>query len=118
MSNLVPLRLVISPLPPDFVGTPQDLFDALEARAEIVTDQAYSLFVIGPTAPTSDQGPWFQNGTIPWVWDVVTGAYVPVILNPNSLRYILTQTLPADNTNFALDNLYVLMLTRPRTLLV
>ena len=100
MPNLVPLRLVISPFPPDFTGSPQDIADAIEARAEIVTDQAYSLFVIGPTAPISDEGPWLKNGVTPWVWDVSTGAYVPVILDSKSLRYVLTQTLPTDNTDY------------------
>ena len=100
MPNLVPLRLVISPFPPDFTGSPQDIADAIEQRAEIVTDQAYSLFVIGPTAPISDEGPWFKNGVTPWVWDVGTGAYVPVILDPKSLRYVLTQTLPTDDTDY------------------
>jgi microcystin-dependent protein len=82
------------------VGSPQDIFDALEARAEIVTDQSYSLFVTGPTAPTSDEGPWFKNGNTLWVWDVGTGAYVPIMLDSKSLRYLVTQTLPADNTDY------------------
>lgn len=100
--NTVPLRLVISQLPPNFVGSPQDIVDAVEKRAEIVTDQAYSLFVVGPSAPTSDQGPFFLNGLTPYGWDPVSGAYKPMVLDPKSLRYGIfpTGALPSDNTNY------------------
>ena len=100
MPNLVPLALQISPLPPGFQGTPQDLCDAIEARAQIVTDQAYSLFIVGASAPTSNEGPLFLNGQTPYVWDPTTGAYIPVPLNSKSLRYTLSTVLPSDNTNY------------------
>jgi len=102
MSNLTPLRLDISPLPPNFTGSPQDIADAIEARAQILTDTAFSLFTVGPTAPTSDEGPWLNNGTTWWIWDVGTGAYIPQIIDPVSLRYgiFATASLPADDTDY------------------
>src|SRR5664279_2390315 len=104
--NLVPLTLQFQPLPPGFAGTPQDFADALAARAQILTQSALSLFSVGAVAPTSDEGPFFLNGTTPYVWDVVTGAYAPIFLDPLSLRYTITQTLPADNTQY--DVVYLL----------
>jgi hypothetical protein len=94
------MRLSIAPLAPGFQGTPQDLTTAIENNATIVTDQALSLFIVGSAAPTSNQGPFFLNGTTLYVWSQNTGSYIPVILDPKSLRYIITQTPPADNTDY------------------
>lgn len=100
MPNQVPLRIDISPFPPGFQGTPDDIRAAIEARAQVVTDQAYSLFVTGPTAPTSNQGPWFKNDVTPMVWDVSTGQYIPAVLDQKSLRYASLTALPANNNDY------------------
>lgn len=100
MSQSIPLRLSIAPLTPGFEGTPQDLVTAIEENTTIVTDQALSLFVVGSTAPTSNQGPFFLNGTTLYVWSQYTGSYVPQILPPETLRYTISTTAPTDNTAY------------------
>ena len=100
--NQLPLRLDVSPLPLGFVGSPQDISDAIEARATIVSDQAFSIFSVGPTAPTSDYGPFFLNGVTPYGWNTVSGSYKPMVLDPTSLRYGIfpTGSLPANNNDY------------------
>lgn len=77
MSNIT---LRAAPLPTNFKGTPQQLFDAMLARMEITSDA--STISVADTAPSSNVGPWLKAGTKWYVWDVSTanpsGAYVPV----------------------------------------
>lgn len=65
-----------SPLPTNFRGTPQQLFEAIVDRLEVVSDSAD--FVISDNMPTSNSGPWLKGGTQWWVWDENTSTYVPL----------------------------------------
>lgn len=71
------LVLEAAPLPPDFVGTPQQMFEAMLARTGILSPFGITTFVIGPNEPPYNQGPWLKNGTQWWVWSDDTGAYIP-----------------------------------------
>lgn len=69
--------------------------DAMVARLSIQSDESFSLFTIGSTAPTSNVGPWLKDGITWYVWDSVTGSYVPEILTYQSLRYVASDTPPS-----------------------
>ena len=60
-------NVTISPLPSNFIGTPQQLIEALADRMEVSFDG--NSFVIGDVAPASNQGPWLKNGTQWYVWE-------------------------------------------------
>lgn len=83
----LPLIFRASPLPDGFRGTPQQFLDALVARLAIETTDDLALFGSGAVLPASDNGPFLLDGTSWYVWDVVTGAYVPLILDPLSQRW-------------------------------
>lgn len=94
MATPLPVTFRASPLPSSFRGTPQQLLDAMVARLALDTQETLTLFVTGSVAPTSDQGPWLKDGITWWVWDETSGSYIPEILDPKSLRYILSVTSP------------------------
>lgn len=94
MATVLPVTFRASPLPSQFKGTPQQLLDAMVARLSIEGQDELSFFVTGSVAPTSDVGPWLKNGVTWYVWDVVTGSYIPEIIEFRSLRYIASQTAP------------------------
>ncbi len=97
MSTTLPVTFRASPLPTNFGGTPQEFLDALVERLSIESQDELSFFVTGSVAPTSDVGPWLKDGTTWYVWDVITGAYIPLVLAIESLRYIASQTAPDQN---------------------
>jgi hypothetical protein len=74
MSNRFVIRA--APLPSDFRGTPQQLFEMMLDRIEVVSDG--SLFVISDTMPSGNQGPWLKQGKQWWVWDTGTSTYIPL----------------------------------------
>lgn len=74
-TNLV---LVASPLPADFIGTPQEFFEAFVERLEIQSPVGTNFFIVSDVEPSSDQGPWLRGGTQWWVFSNVTGSYVPL----------------------------------------
>jgi hypothetical protein len=94
MSTTLPVSFRASPLPSNFRGTPQRFLDALIARISIESQDSLSFFVTGAVAPTSNVGPWLKNGTTWYVWDTGTGAYVPEVIEFQSLRYIASQAAP------------------------
>lgn len=82
-------------LSPSITGqTPQQLADLIAANLVLLTQSSLTLFVAGSVAPTSDSGPWLMNNTTWRVWNPGTGDYQPQILEPQSLRYILSQNAP------------------------
>jgi len=65
------------------------LQDALVSRLYLETSlDSVSLVAGGSTAPTSNVGPWFKDGTTLYVWSDTDGAYVPVSLDYPSLKYV------------------------------
>ncbi len=72
-------------LPKNFRGTPQELFEAMLDRIEIVSD-ALS-FVIQDVAPTENVGPWLKEGKKWYVWSTESnpaGEYVPLDISDSS----------------------------------
>lgn len=58
------------------LSTYDNLLQDFAARLVVSPNQAYSTFFYGPTAPTTDQGPWFNTLLNEWwVWDTSIGAY-------------------------------------------
>jgi hypothetical protein len=93
-SNILPLTIQMSALPPAVRWTPQQLADAIAARLSITTAQSYALFVSGSTAPSSNVGPWLKNGTEWWIFNTVSGTYVPITINQESLGYFIGNVAP------------------------
>lgn len=94
--SVLPITITGSPLPEGESFTPQELMDAIVARLALETGESYVLFGSGPVLPVSDQGPFLLNGTTIYVWDSVSGAYVPQTiefqadLNPKPFRGNMT----------------------------
>lgn len=70
------VTVTASPLPSNFLGTPQQLVEALLDRLEITVDG--NSFVIGDVQPDGNQGPWLKNGTQWYVWNEDTSTYAPL----------------------------------------
>lgn len=73
-TNLV---LVAAPLPADFNGTPQDLYDAFVERVEIQSPVGTTFFVVGDVEPSTNVGPWLKGGTQWYVYNTDQRGYVP-----------------------------------------
>lgn len=74
-TNLV---IKAAPLCEDFSGTPQDLYEAMIRRMEILSPSGGSFFVVGGAEPSSDVGPWLKDGRQWWIFDPTEGRYVPL----------------------------------------
>lgn len=73
---VLPITITGSPLP-DVPYTPQQFYAAILARLALETGETYILIGTGSVLPVSDQGPFMLNGTTLYVWDTVSGSYVP-----------------------------------------
>lgn len=80
MSTTLPVTFKASPIPSGLKGKPQVFFDEFTKRLSIQSDENFSIFVSGPTAPSSNVGPWLKDGSQWYVWDSVLGTYVPEVL--------------------------------------
>ncbi len=100
--NETPFRLRAFPLDPAFDGTPQELFDAMVERTEIVSPGGFYGIVVSDVEPSANVGLWLQGGTKPYVWDENTNRYIPMDLS-SSLTSVLSaitalQTLTSTHT--------------------
>lgn len=77
MASLLPVSFRSSPLPYNWSGTPNDFLSALTARLYIESEQQIALINAGSVAPTSDVGPWLKDGVEWYVWNPISGTYVP-----------------------------------------
>jgi hypothetical protein len=75
--NRTNLVLKGAPLPVDFRGTVQELFEEMIRRLSILSPVGTNFFVVGTVEPSSNVGPWLRNGTQWWVFDETEGRYVP-----------------------------------------
>lgn len=95
----VPVSFRVAPFPTGINYTPQEFAEAFAARLAMDTPINISFFVSGPTAPTSNVGPWLKNGVTWYVFDSATAAYVPEVIESISLKYIF-QNLEPDHNSF------------------
>src|SRR6478609_3296710 len=93
-SNVLPLTIQGSALPPNVRWTPQQIADFIWEKARIVTSQSYALFVTGSTEPSSNVGPWLKDGTEWWVWNNDSGDYQPIAVPEASLGYFIGAVAP------------------------
>lgn len=77
------IRIQAAPLPSNFSGTPQQLFEAMVERLTILFDGGTS-FVISDVEPAGNEGPWLKNGTQWWVWDEDQSKYVPLDISESA----------------------------------
>lgn len=78
MASPLPVTFKSAPLPFNFSGTPQQFLDAIVARLYLESGTTAVLISSGPVLPTSDQGPFLLNGNTWYVWDPISGSYVPI----------------------------------------
>jgi len=93
MAQLLPtnLRIVADQLPPDFSGTPADLFKAFVERLRILSASGSNSFVTGDTEPPNNQGPWLRNGNQWWVFSDSAKRYVPIDISASLTATFITQ---------------------------
>lgn len=92
-TNLV---IVAAPLPADFEGTPQEMYESMLERMEIQSPVGTNFFVTGDVEPASNQGPWLKGGTKWYVFDISTGRYVPLdIADSNTSLFTVGPATPA-----------------------
>jgi microcystin-dependent protein len=87
-------------LPLGFNGTWQDFLDQLPNLLDVTVADGFATFVVGSITPTSNQGPWFKDGTTLYVWDTSLAAYRPVSLESASKGYLIGPTAPTITDNF------------------
>lgn len=96
----VRLNVTIGALPEGFC--PDNLQDMLQAFADrliITPSQQFSTFVVGSVAPTSNQGPWFKDCEVWYVWNDSTATYEPMRapqFNNTVGAYRAYEVMPAD----------------------
>lgn len=96
-SNVLPLTIQGTALPPTVAWSPQELADFVWSKARIVTSASYALFVTGSTEPSSNVGPWLKDGTTWYVWSDSLGQYIPQTIEPESLGYYIGSDTPDEN---------------------
>jgi hypothetical protein len=87
--NKTGLVLVASPLPSDFRGNLQALFQAFVERLQILSPVGTNFFVVSDVEPEVNLGPWLREGTKWYVFDTTEAKYVPVDIT-DSLPRLLT----------------------------
>jgi microcystin-dependent protein len=95
MSDLIRTNLVLvaAPLPADFKGNPQDLFEAFVERVEIQSPVGTNFFVSGDVMPSSNQGPWLRGETQWWVFDANAGTYVPLDITESISKLFVVSSI-------------------------
>lgn len=94
------LVITSSPLPADFIGKPQDLYDAMVQRLSIQSPSGTIFFVIGDVEPSTNQGPWLKNGTKWYVFSTSQGKYIPLdITDSFTSLFVVSASTPAGPVN-------------------
>lgn len=97
---LKPTNLYISaaPLPPTFSGTPQELYDLMVRRMQILSPGGANFIFIGDVEPTSNVGPWLKDGTKWYVFDPDTKRYVPLDISDSETKWFWLQSSTPPST--------------------
>lgn len=85
------LILKAAPLPVDFEGDVQALFEAMVERLSILSPVGTNFFVVGDIEPSSDLGPWLKGGTQWWVFSASAGHYVPIDISASLPKFAFVQ---------------------------
>jgi len=102
MLNKTNLVLVAAPLPADFNGTPQELYQAMLERMEIQSPIGSNFFVVGDVEPSSNQGPWLKGGSQWYIFDQTDKRYVPIdISQSETLPFTISPNAPGAPTGDA-----------------
>jgi microcystin-dependent protein len=80
-----------APLPVDFEGDLQMLFEAMIERLSILSPVGTNFFVVGDIEPSSDLGPWLKGGTQWWVFSATAGHYVPIDISASLPKFAFFQ---------------------------
>lgn len=80
-----------APLPVDFEGDLQALFEAMIERLSILSPVGTNFFVVGDIEPSSDLGPWLKGGTQWWVFSASAGRYVPIDISASLPKFAFIQ---------------------------
>lgn len=97
MSDLFRTNFVIvaSPLPPDFDGDLQEVFDAFLERMRIMSPAGTNFFVVGDVEPSSNSGPWLKDGDRWYVFNDTLGRYVPINIDDSVTQvFVVSETQP------------------------
>lgn len=95
--NNLPIVLRGGVFPANFKGTPEQFYQKMLELTTLASQTQYSLFTAGTIAPTSDTGPWLKDNVSWRVWDSGAGSYVPLVVEDQSLKYILQAAAPDQN---------------------
>jgi hypothetical protein len=98
MSDTLQLAVTGAPLPEDFAGTPQDFYEAILERMQVIFPTGQTSFVISDTEPSTNLGPWLKEGTQWYVWDEGTNRYVPLDISPSMKVVTISESAPSDGT--------------------
>lgn len=94
--NKTNLVIVAAPLPADFEGTPQEFYESMIERMEIQSPVGTNFFVVGDVEPSSNQGPWLKGGSQWWVFNIVSGRYIPLDISESDVAlFSIGETVPA-----------------------
>lgn len=95
-SEQLNLAVTGAPLPPDFIGSPQEFFEAILTRMRVIFPTGQTSFVISDTEPSTNLGPWLKGGTQWYVWDEDTKRYIPLDISPSVEDVVvISDTAPA-----------------------
>lgn len=99
MSSVLPLTIRPGALPPNAKYTPQQFLDVLATALQIESQAEFALFTSGAIEPVYNAGPFLLNGITWRVWKDSLGAYAPLVLEQESLKYAISATAP-DQTKY------------------
>lgn len=99
MPDSIKLAVEGAPLPPTFVGTPQEFYEAMLDRMRVIFPTGQTSFVISDTEPSTNQGPWLKNGTQWFTWNDTDKRYVPLDTSP-SWPIQISSTAPVSGATY------------------
>lgn len=100
-SNSIPLTFRAAPLPEGYKADPEQFKNDIVARLYAESTEAISFFASGSIAPSSNVGPWLNNGLTWYVWSDSLAMYIPQPIPQASLGYVAQETEP-DHTIYTL----------------
>lgn len=102
-----PFVIVASPLPADFLGDPQEFFEALVERMQIQSPSGIAFFVISDTEPNGNQGPWVRHGNQWWFFNADKGGYRPQDISPSLHVFLVGPDVPPAPTEDQPETLWL-----------